>query len=162
MARHQPMHRRGLLALLPPLGVAALGAGCASGEGSGHESGAERKPDGTVEMRMAQAAFIGSGAGGTGTLVFHGRRHPFNVGGAGIGGIGASSIDAEGEVYNLRQLSDFPGLYGQARAGAVFGDRSTGHLWLQNPAGVVMRLRARRTGLMLSLGGDAVLIAFRE
>ncbi len=74
------------------------------------------------------------------------------------GGIGASSLEAEGDVFNLRDLRDFPGTYGQARYGGAVGTASAGELWLQNQAGVIMRLRARRTGLMLSLGGDAVVI----
>jgi len=37
-----------------------------------------------------------------------------------------------------------------------------GDLWLQNANGVVMRLVAKRQGLMLSLGGDAVVIQMNE
>jgi hypothetical protein len=37
---------------------------------------------------------------------------------------------------------------------------STGQLWLQNTKGVVIELKAKRTGLALSLGGDAVYINF--
>jgi hypothetical protein len=33
---------------------------------------------------------------------------------------------------------------------------------LQNEAGVIMHLKAKRTGLMLSLGGDAVVISMRQ
>jgi methionine-rich copper-binding protein CopC len=36
---------------------------------------------------------------------------------------------------------------------------SGGDLWMQNESGVIMNLKARRTGLMLSLGGDAVVIS---
>jgi hypothetical protein len=76
-----------------------------------------------------------------------------------VGGIGASTIDAEGEVYKLASVASFPGTYGQASYGFVFGTKSAGDLWLQNEAGVIMHLKAKRTGLMLSLGGDAVVIS---
>jgi hypothetical protein len=33
---------------------------------------------------------------------------------------------------------------------------------LQNEHGVIMRLRAKREGLMLSLGGDAVVITMNQ
>jgi hypothetical protein len=33
---------------------------------------------------------------------------------------------------------------------------------MQNEAGVIMHLKARRKGLMLSLGGDAVVISMRQ
>jgi hypothetical protein len=117
-----------------------------------------RQPDGTVEMNQVQAAFIGSGGGGSGTLYFRGQKYPFAVGGLGIGGIGASTINATGEVYGLTNVAAFPGAYAQGSYGVVFGDASVGDLWLQNEKGVIMHLKAKRTGLMLSLGGDAVVV----
>ena len=116
-------------------------------------------PDGTVEMRQVQVAYIGSGSTGSGTLHYRGRSHPFNVSGIGVGGVGASTIEAEGEVYRLPELRLFPGAYGQGRYGFALGRTSAGDMWLQNEAGVIMRLKARREGLMLSLGGDAVVIS---
>jgi hypothetical protein len=83
------------------------------------------------------------------------------VGGLGIGGIGASTINAQGEVYGLEKLSDFAGAYAQGRYGVVIGDASAGDLWLHNDKGVIMHLKAKRTGLMLSLGGDAVIISMQ-
>jgi hypothetical protein len=68
-----------------------------------------RQPEGTVEMNQVQAAFIGSGGGGSGTLYFRGQKYPFAVGGLGIGGIGASMINATGEVYGLTDVTAFPG-----------------------------------------------------
>ena len=146
------------------VGALALSlAGCAAGTGGGVALGPEavkgKTPDGTVDMEEVQAAYIGSGNAGKGVLTFRGRSYPFLVGGAGIGGIGLSTIDASGEVYNLRDLSQFPGTYGQARYGFAIGTSSAGDLWMQNEQGVILRLNAKRTGLMLSLGGDAVVIS---
>jgi hypothetical protein len=42
------------------------------------------------------------------------------------------------------------------------GRASTGELWLQNNSGVIMHLKAKREGLMLSLGGDAVVIQMNQ
>jgi|SRR5271166_283782 len=119
-------------------------------------------PSGSVEMHQVQAAYIASAGGGSGTLFFRGRSYPFTVGGAGIGGVGASTIDAEGDVYNLNNVYQFAGTYAQGRYGFVIGTQSAGDLWLQNESGVVMHLRAKRTGLMLSLGGDAVVITMNR
>lgn len=113
---------------------------------------------GTISIDQVQIAFIGSANLGGGTLMFNGQSYDFTIGGLGIGGIGASSIEATGEVYNMTDISQFAGAYGQARYGAVAGDASTGELWLQNSAGVYMHLKAKRAGLMLSLGGDVVFI----
>ncbi len=116
---------------------------------------------GYVEMTEIQAAYLGSGNAGNGTLRFRGHTYPFTVGGLGIGGIGISKIEAKGEVYGLNRLSDFPGAYAQGRYGFALGKTSAGELRLRNENGVIMRLVAKRQGLMLSLGGDAVVIQMK-
>jgi hypothetical protein len=136
-------------------------AGCSSSQNTDQQSLNGKQPDGTVDMEQVQAAFIGSGGGGSGTLYYQGKSYRFAVGGLGIGGIGASTINAQGEVYGLNNIQDFPGGYAQGRYGVVVGSASAGDLWLKNEKGVVMHLRAKRTGLMLSLGGDAVVISMK-
>jgi hypothetical protein len=116
------------------------------------------KPSGSVNIHQVQVAFIGSGALGGGTLYFHGRKYPFKLGGLGIGGFGVSTLDATGSVYNLRRLQDFEGVYGQARIGWAVGEHGKGDMWLQNPNGVYLRLKARRQGLALSLGADGMVV----
>jgi hypothetical protein len=147
------------------LALAALtGLGACSGQGSGAGPATVegKRPDATVDMNQIQAAFIGSAGGGTGTLYYKGKAYPFTVGGLGVGGFGASTIDAAGEVYGLRDVAQFPGAYAQGRYGIAIGTASAGDLWLQNSTGVVMHLHAKRTGLMLSLGGDAVVISMNQ
>lgn len=116
---------------------------------------------GTVEIEQVQVAFIGSGNLGGGTLQYQGKSYRFTVGGLGIGGFGISKMQATGDVYNMTELRQFAGAYGQARYGIAAGDKSTGELWLQNTNGVLLSLKARRTGLALSLGADAVIIDFK-
>jgi hypothetical protein len=116
---------------------------------------------GTVEIEQVQIAFLYSGNLGGGRLYFKGKSHPFSVGGLGIGGIGISKMQAVGQVYNLKDVRDFPGAYGQARYGFAAGDTSGGKLWLQNTMGVVIELAAKREGLALSLGADAVYFSFK-
>jgi hypothetical protein len=115
-------------------------------------------PSGTVTITQMQIAFIGSGNLGGGKLMFGGRSYPFTIGGLGIGGIGISKIEAQGIVYNLKSLEDFAGAYVQGRYGIAVGNKSTGELWLTNASGVALSLKAKRQGLALSLGGDAIYI----
>jgi hypothetical protein len=139
----------------------ALGSACSSSVKVGPEAVAGLAPDGTVDMEQVQVAYIGNAGGGSGTLYYQGSPHRFKIGGLGVGGIGASTVDAEGEVYKLHNLSQFGGSYAQASYGFVFGTKSAGDLWMQNEAGVIMHLKAKRTGLMLSLGGDAIVISMQ-
>src|SRR5260221_14154666 len=92
--RRRVIFRLALVALLPF-------AGCASSQNIDQQSLNGKQPDGTVEMEQVQAAFIGSGGGGRGTLDFHGQTYRFAVGGLVIGGIGASPFTAQGGVYVL-------------------------------------------------------------
>jgi hypothetical protein len=118
-------------------------------------------PSGTVTISQVQIAFLVSGNVGGGTLRFKGRSYDFTLGGLGYGGLGASKIEASGEVYNLTRVEDFEGAYAQGRHGAVAGkDQVGGDFWLYNTNGVEIRLRSRREGYALSLGGDAVYIKF--
>lgn len=116
---------------------------------------------GTVEIEQVQVAFIGSGNLGGGTLHFQGKSYRFTVGGLGVGGFGISKMTATGDVYNLKELHQFPGAFGQARYGVAVGEASAGSLWLENTNGVLIELRAHRSGLALSLGADAVIIDFK-
>ncbi len=143
------------------LAAACVLAGCAHDNAAGPQAVEGMQPVGTVDFSKVQAAYIGSVSGGSGTLFFRGGTYPFTVGGAGIGGIGASSVEATGEVFGLRNLADFPGAYVQGRIGFALGSLSAGELWLRNANGVILHLHAKRTGLMLSLGGDAILITMQ-
>jgi hypothetical protein len=81
---------------------------------------------------------------------------------AGVGGLGVARVTATGDVFDMRDVSLFPGTYVQARSGMVVpGAQMTGFVWLQNANGVRIRLRPRRTGLALQLGADGVLIEMR-
>ncbi len=90
----------------------------------------ELKQSGTVEIEQVQIAFLYSGNLGGGRLHYQGKTYKFTIGGLGIGGIVVSKIEAAGEVYNLNNLSDFPGTYGQARYGYALDTESTGEPWL--------------------------------
>jgi hypothetical protein len=135
---------------------AAFQVGTARGQTSN-----DLKQTGTIEIDQVQVAFMLSGNLGGGKLHFDDKTHDFTVGGLGVGGIGASSIEAVGEIYNLYKLEDFEGAYGQARYGIAVVEKSAGELWLQNPAGVYIRVDAKRAGLALSLGADAVYIKLK-
>ncbi len=121
---------------------------------------ADLKKSGSVDIEQYQVAFIGSGNLGGGTLSYQGKTYKFTIGGLGVGGFGVSKITATGNVYNMKDLADFEGAYGQARTGFAAADMGGGTLWLENQKGVYMKLATKREGLALSLGGDAVYIDF--
>jgi hypothetical protein len=117
------------------------------------------QPMGTVLIDEEQISFIFSGQGGGGVLNYGDATIPFKIGGLGVGGFGISKIRATGEVYQLNNVNDFFGAYVAARVGWAVGLASGGHIWLENPNGVVLHLKAEREGLILSLGADAIVIS---
>ncbi len=118
------------------------------------------KPSATLTLHRVDVALLLNAGWGGGTLYYHGR-HAFKIKGLGVGGIGVSKLEAHGNVFRLKQLSDFGGVYGSVQAGAVAGDAQLhGGLWMQNPAGVQIHLVASRQGVALNLGADGVLITF--
>jgi hypothetical protein len=118
-----------------------------------------RHPSGTLVIDQGHAGFIVTAGFGGGVLMYAGRRYHFKVGGLGVGGFGASVLRATGIVYDLHSVADFPGPYLTIRAGAAVGERSIGRMWLRNGHGVTLKLNARRRGLMLAAGADAVVIS---
>ena len=123
---------------------------------------ADPQPSGTVEIDEYELAYIFNGRAGGGQLHFQGNTYDFKLEGAGIGGIGASHISASGEVYELRDVADFPGAYGEASVGFALDDQGEGQLWLQNQNGVVLHLRTSEQGIGLTSGADGVVITMDE
>ena len=149
--------KAGCKALALAMAVAAI---IAIHLGSAFAQSSKPQESGTVTISQGQIAFIFSANVGGGNLHYKGKTYPFSISGLGVGGIGISSIEATGVVYDLKKLSDFDGAYGQARTGIVFGTVSAGTLWLENSEGVYLRLKAKRKGVALALGADAIIIQF--
>ena len=165
-----PLNRRAWLATLPVLGLAACAtdprpapAVMAAPPAAQPQAAPTEAPLGAavarVEIRKWQVGFIGQVHWGEGVLIHLGQRLPFRIRGIGAGGVGMARIRATGDVFNMTDVTQFAGVYGQARAGLVApGAQMRGGLWLQNTSGVRLRLQPNRTGLAAQLGADGILI----
>jgi hypothetical protein len=130
---------------------------CASTSPVLAQEGTRGDVSGHVTMRVGRGALIISATGGDGELTFEGLSHKFKLGGMGIGLIGFTTVDAEGDVFNLKKIEDFPGAYVQGGADYAAGD-GQGVLWLTNAKGVVMKLRSKTKGVSLAVGGEGLLV----
>ena len=111
-----------------------------------------KKPSGTVAIDETQFAFILGGSVGGGKLMFEGQEYPFKIGGLTVGvNLGVSKMSAAGEVYDLTDISKFPGTYTKLDASIALGG-GVGGLRLKNENGVIMRLESRTQGLQLNVG----------
>lgn len=111
-----------------------------------------KQPSGTVEIEETQFAVILGGSIGGGKLTFQGKEYPFKIGGLTAGAnVGISKMSAAGEVYDLTDISQFPGTYTKLDVGIALGG-GVGGLRLKNENGVIMRLESRTQGLQLNVG----------
>ena len=124
-------------------------AGCAS-----MTQAPSTTPSATVSIHEWSAAYYAQAEAGKGTLYYNGRTHHFTISGAGVGGSGAQKVNATGKVYNLNNLSSFPGTYhGIARGLTLIEGKM--HAKLTNQNGVTMYLAGETEGLASSLGAQA-------
>ena len=133
------------------LGVLAVTAAFVVG---GVAAAADRdwqKYDGTVSIDSTNFALVIGGSTGGGQLKFQDKVHDFKITGLSAGvNVGASKIEADGFVYDLKDIAKFPGKYtaysvgGAAIAGA-------GEIYLKNEHGVIMKLASTSKGLQLNL-----------
>ncbi|MFO1393663.1 MAG: hypothetical protein U1F09_07900 [Steroidobacteraceae bacterium] len=110
-----------------------------------------KKADGTVTISQTDFALILGGSVGGGKLTFQGKEYDFKVGGLTVGAnVGVSKADAAGEVYDLKDIKDFPGTYTKLDTSITLGG-GVGGLRLKNEHGVIMRLVSRTQGLQLNV-----------
>jgi len=107
------------------------------------------RPSGYVTMNQA---FVSGFGAGNGVLTFRGRSYPFALTGSLIGLGAISTLQASGEVYKLRDVSQFSGAWIQGTGSLAITTKANGELWLENRNGVVMRLSAAQAGLTFSQG----------
>ncbi len=132
------------------------------GSYTGAQTTATEEPkvlSGTVEIKSTQVAFLVSGKTGGGVLEFKGVEYPFKILGLGVGGMEVQKINAVGAVYNLKDISQFPGTYVEAQAGATVGEKSKGWMSLSNKHGVIMELKFSGEGVALSVGSDGMIVS---
>jgi hypothetical protein len=120
----------------------------------------DQKPP-EIYITFVNAGFIVGVSGGSGTLVYQGKRYPLNIGGVSLGAtFGASKAELSGTVQNLSKASDISGTYGATEAGyAVVSGRKTAKL--KNTKGVVLVLRGRQVGLEVQLDLSGLQVALK-
>jgi LysM repeat protein len=112
---------------------------------------AEKIPSGTIKIDETQLGFIIGGDIGKGTLNYQGVDYSFKTGGIKVGGMGIAKISAVGEVYDLFDISQFPGTYVTGDYGIALGG-GVGGMVLKNQNDVFLRLQSTMQGIDLNVG----------
>lgn len=109
------------------------------------------QPMGSISIDMTSVA-AGIGASwGSGVLRFQGKQYPFKITGLSVGNVGISTITAVGNVYNMNNVSQFPGNYAAVGAGVTLAGGIAG-LKMQNQSGVIIDVYAVQQGVQLNVG----------
>ena len=72
---------------------------------------------------------------------------------------GVSKLSAAGEVYDLQDISKFPGTYVKLDGNITLGG-GVGGMVLKNENGVIMRLNTTQQGIQLNLSANGVSVKF--
>jgi hypothetical protein len=120
--------------------------------------------DDTIGKVSIESMSVAAGVGftwGDGILEYRGQTYPFTVTGFSIGDVGASKVVARGEVYNLKRVEDFAGMFMAAVASASFGS-GAGAAAMQNQNQVNMVWTAANQGVSLSLANAGLNVRLTE
>jgi hypothetical protein len=144
------MPYRSVLQLL--LGLAFLGSMVAAQDSS----------DGRIRIDTASIALRVGVEWGEGTLTLdNGMQYKFTLQGLEVGGVGVAQVRAEGDVYNLDNVSEFPGIYVAAEANVTVM-RGPGARTMRNEHGVVIHLASVQEGAKLTLAAEGVRISLKQ
>jgi hypothetical protein len=115
-------------------------------------------PSGTISIRLTSAS-AGLGASlGQAVLTFEGKTHLFQVRGLKVLSVGMRTLALNGDVYNLKQLSDLAGTYQKADpAGITFIVGEKG-LVIRNDKGVTINIKGKEKGLNVDLVKEGLTI----
>lgn len=120
-------------------------------------------PDASLWIEEVRIGLFGrSGAIGGGRLRFQGQVRAFNIDGLSAAGAGVTTVRAQGEVFNLRRLSDFPGTYTEFEGSRSPADGPVEVHWLRNSHHVRLRLRSARAGSTLRIGEGGLVISLED
>jgi hypothetical protein len=115
-----------------------------------------KTPSGSIVIDETQIMWIVGGDIGGGTLHFQGKSYKFKTDGLKLGGFGVNKVKLTGDVYDLKNVSDFAGVYGVAEAGVTLGNASKGDFVMKNDKGVTLHLKAGAQGIALDLGVEGL------
>lgn len=121
----------------------------------------DKKPDGTIQFSGGSVA-IGIGfSWGSGTLTYKGKTYPISVEGFSAGAVGATSVTASGNVYNLKKLEDFNGNYTGVGAGATVAGGGAA-VAMRNQNGVVIEALSTTQGVKFALAAGGAKITLKK
>jgi hypothetical protein len=145
------MHRRWMLVALAAVVALLAGSGLAE----------DKKPDATIRLSEGSVA---AGIGwnwGRGELHYAGKTYKVKVSGISVAEVGVTKAEATGNVYNLKNLEDFEGVYAAAATEGTAG-KGAGVSSLRNPKGVVINLKSETKGANVKVAAEGIKLTLEK
>ncbi len=142
------------IVLTAALAVVALGWTAAA-------AGADKKPDATVKLSEGSVAAGIGWSWGHGTLNYQGKSYKFKIEGLTVGEVGMTKAEATGNIYDLKSLEDFNGVYAAAGAGATVQE-GKGATALINTKKVQMILTSTTKGASLKVAAEGLKVTLEK
>jgi hypothetical protein len=128
---------------------------------SAAQAAEKEKPDATLALSGGSVAAGIGYSWGSGTLTYQGKTYPVEVSGLSAGDVGASKVEASGEVFHLKKLADFDGNYTAGTAGATVGGGAAKTI-MKNQNGVTVHLVSTSQGIKFSLAASGVSLKIKK
>jgi len=146
------MHRKGIaFAIAAALLVVAAGSSPAD----------DKKVDAGLKLTEGSVAAGIGWSWGHGTLNYMGKIYRVKIDGLTVGEVGMTNAKAKGNVYNLKKLDDFNGVYATGGAGATAG-KGAGASALTNANGVSILLTSITKGASLKIAAEGLKLKIEE
>ena len=115
-------------------------------------------PSGTISITLNSASALMGASWGQAVLTFQGKTHLFQVRGLKVLSVGIRVLELNGDVYNIKNLTDLAGTYQKADpAGITFIVGEKG-LVIRNDKGVTINLKGMKKGLNVDLVQEGLTI----
>ena len=112
---------------------------------------------GSVVIDETQVSLILGGDMGGGVVVMGDESRSFKTTGIKLGGIGIKKLHLIGNVYDMKNIEDFAGIYATFQLGATLGYATKDAIWLKNDKGVKINLKSSGAeGVALSIGVEGL------
>ncbi|MEJ2070349.1 MAG: hypothetical protein P8X65_11900 [Syntrophobacterales bacterium] len=140
------MYKKLLIAALALAFVLAAGAALAD------------EPSGTLSIELTSTAVGVGKITGQAVLTFQGTTHLVKVTGFEKLALGRKKLSVNGDVYNLKNLSDFYGKYKKALPAGLTFIKGKADLVIQNDKGVTINVKGKEKGLSLDIAKGGLII----
>ena len=118
----------------------------------------DKMPDATLTLSEGTVAAGVGWSWGHGTLNYKGQMYKVKVDGLAVAEVGITKASASGNVYNLKSIDDFDGVYAAAGAEGTAAGVSS----LRNSKGVVINVKSETKGANIKIAAEGLKLSVEK